>query len=194
MTSQNDDKENSGHIKAAYIAGIFGIVGICITGLFAVFNTLIDKGIITLNANNTPVIQVTLTEAPTLSPSQVELKVYANQGWQNSGVSVNKGDSIVIEYVSDLWFTDDPNGGRDASGAPNKWTCNLPECHEPLHDFPKFALIGKIGNAVDFLKVGNYLEFEASNSGTLYLRPNYGDEDIAFFNPAGAILVKVIVR
>lgn len=178
----------------ALILLIYIIINIALTRKFKTGDAIAVLGIVVtilVALKITPPLTIPPLFFPTNAP--VELRVYANQGWQNSGVSVNKGDKVVIVYISDLWFTDDPNGGRDASGAPNEWICGSPECHEPLYDFPKFALIGKIGDTIDFLKVGNYLEFEASSSGILYLRPNYGDEDIASLNPAGSIVVKITV-
>lgn len=133
------------------------------------------------------------TPTPSLS---FDFRVYANQEWQDTGISVNAGDRIVIEHISGLWFTGDgvDGGGHDASGAPNQWTCSDPNCHEPLHDFPKYALIGKIGDQKNILKVGNYLDFFANNSGTLYLRPNYGDEDITIFNPEGSLVIRITIQ
>jgi hypothetical protein len=131
--------------------------------------------------------------APTQS-SAYEIRVHANQGWQNTGIALNKGDKVIVAYVSDLWFTSaGDGGGHDASGGPSSWTCSDPGCHEPLHDFPKYALIGKVNDSSEILKVGNYLDFTASISGNLYLRPNYGDVDIEYFNPVGSILVKITV-
>lgn len=133
--------------------------------------------------------------AVTAQPISVLLKVFANRGWQNTNILVARGNRVIVEYVSDLWFTaSGDGGGRDASGGPNHWTCTLPECHEPLHDFPKYALIGKIGDSGDILKVGNYSDFVTQINGMLYLRPNYGDVDMPIFNPQGAITVRITVR
>ncbi len=51
MSSQSE-KENSGHIKAAYIAGIFGIIGICITGIFGLLGKMVDKDVINFGIIN----------------------------------------------------------------------------------------------------------------------------------------------
>jgi hypothetical protein len=97
--------------------------------------------------------------------------------------------------VSGLWFTGaGDGGGHDASGGPNAWTCTNPRCNEPLHDFPKYALIGKVGNSGTILKIGNRLNFGTDGSGTLYLRPNYGDTDIAYFKPEGFITVRITTQ
>jgi WD40 repeat protein len=123
------------------------------------------------------------------------LKVIANKGWQNMGVYITGGSHVIIEYKSGLWFTGaGDGGGHDASGNPNPWICSWSGCHEPLHDFPKYALIGRIGESGHMLKVGNRLGLTAEASGTLYLRPNYGDGDIAFFHPEGAIQVSITTQ
>ena len=124
-------------------------------------------------------------------PSMV--KVFANRGWQASGIKVKTGNHITIEYVSGLWY---PDGGvwHDASGGPNPWTCGDPACHEPLPDFPKYALIGAIGPNRDpttILRIGNRLVFTAPQSGMLYLRGNYGDVDLPIFNPPGSVIVHI---
>ena len=138
-----------------------------------------------------PVTQVVpVTSVPSASVYQVQ--VFANRGWQDTGIAVNKGQQVTIEYVSGLWFEDPPGHWHDASGGPNPWTCTAPECHEPLHDFPKYALIGRLGGNI--LRIGNRLDFVAEVSGMLQLRPNYGDVDIPIHNPQGAVTVKVTIR
>jgi serine/threonine protein kinase len=148
----------------------------------------------------------TSTRLPTATPSPVPptptperarettVQVFANQGWQNTGVSVPRDSRVIIEHIAGLWFTGAADGGgHDASGGPNPWICSAPECHEPLHDFPKYALIGRIGESGDILKVGSRLDLWATSGGMLYLRPNYGDVDIANLNPEGAITVRIVI-
>jgi hypothetical protein len=99
---------------------------------------------------------------------------------------------VLIEVVSGQWFEDPPGVWHDAGGNPKPWCCSLPTCHEPLPDFPKYALIGRIGETDTILPVGLQLEFVAENSGQLYLRPNYGDVDIPIFQPEGFVRVRII--
>ncbi len=137
-------------------------------------------------------IRVVQQPTPMIRSQATTVDVLANRGWQNTGVSIIRGNRVIIEHTSGLWFTGAADGGgHDASGGPNPWICSQPECHEPLHDFPKYALIGRIGESDVILKIGNRLDFIAEASGPLYLRPNYGDVDIAYFNPAGAIKVRI---
>jgi hypothetical protein len=140
-----------------------------------------------------------LTHAPAhptpRAVTAAQVRVYAHHGWQDTGIYIKAGNKVVIKYVSDLWFTAQADGGgRDASGGPNPWICDYPACHEPLHDFPKYALIGKIGEAAEIIKVGNKVDFVAESQGLLYLRPNYGDSDLVFFKPEGSIVVKITVK
>ena len=130
----------------------------------------------------------------TATPGIVQVAIYANKGWQDTGLVIAPGQQISIEYVSGLWFEDPPDQWHDASGGPNAWTCTAAECHEPLPNFPKYALIGKIGESDTLLRIGNRLDWVAEVSGPLYLRANYGDEDIAIFNPEGAVTVKITSR
>ncbi len=128
------------------------------------------------------------------SPAVFQAQVLADKGWQDTGISIATGQQVTIEYVSGLWFQDPPGTWHDASGGPNPFTCAAPECHEPSHDFPKYALIGKIGNASTILMVGNHLDLVADTNGVLYLRPNYGDVDMPIHNPQGSVSVKVTIR
>lgn len=118
--------------------------------------------------------------------------IYANKGWQETGVNLVTGQRVIIEAVSGQWFEDPPGVWHDAGGNPGAWRCGLPSCHEPLPDFPKYALIGRIGETDKILQIGLQLEFVAENSGQLYLRPNYGDVDLPIFQPEGSVKVKII--
>ncbi len=118
--------------------------------------------------------------------------VFANKGWQETNVNIAQGQQVIIEVVTGQWFEDPPGIWHDAGGNPEPWRCGLPSCHEPLPDFPKYALIGRIGDTDKMLQIGLRLEFVAENSGQLYLRPNYGDVDIPIFQPEGSVRVKII--
>jgi hypothetical protein len=118
----------------------------------------------------------------------------ANRGWQDTGITIVQGDQISIRYILGRWFEDPPGYWRDASGGPNPWICAAPACHEPSHDFPKYALIGKIGDSDTVLRIGNFLEVVSEANGTLYLRPNYGEDDMVVFNPQGAVIMEVIIH
>jgi hypothetical protein len=142
--------------------------------------------------NSQPIVATIVTKVSTAETNIFE--VFANKGWQSTGIYIEKGDLTRVGYLSGLWFTSEGDGGgHDASGNPNPWICSSSGCHEPVHDFPKYALIGKIQNSDNILRIGNYLEFVAESSGILLLRPNYGDSDIEVFNPEGSIKVRIII-
>jgi len=67
MNLQND-KEGSGHTKAAVIAGVFAIIAACITGLFLILNTMVDNGIIVLEATTQPTQAVLPLPTNTIQP------------------------------------------------------------------------------------------------------------------------------
>ena len=137
---------------------------------------------------------ITSQQSAPAQPGVYTLDVYANQGWQDTNLYIKAGAQVKIEYVAGRWFEDPPGQWHDAAGGPNPWTCTASYCHELLHDFPKYALIGKIGASESLLQIGNSLVFIAEASDKLYLRPNYGDVDIPIHNPQGAITVRVTVR
>jgi len=68
MNSQND-KEGSGHVKAAYITGIFVVTAACIAGAFAVLNTMVDNGIIVIGMSNPSLPETAIVISPTLEIS-----------------------------------------------------------------------------------------------------------------------------
>jgi hypothetical protein len=119
------------------------------------------------------------------------INILADRGWQDTAVNIVQGQQVTIETVSGQWFEDPPGVWHDAGGNPNPWQCGLPTCHEPLPNFPKYALIGRVGDTSRILEIGLRLEFVAENSGQLYLRANYGDVDIPIHQPEGFVRVKI---
>ena len=119
------------------------------------------------------------------------LTVFADQGWMDTGVSLREGEEVTINVTSGRWFEDPPGVWHDAAGGPDPWICGDPDCHEPLPNDPKYALIAKIGEeALPFL-VGEFSRFYADRPGRLFLRANYGDEDIPVFKPEGSLEVTI---
>ena len=94
-----------------------------------------------------------------------EIDVFADEGWQQTAVDIVRGQRVTIQVVSGKWFEDPPGVWHDADGGPNPWRCGHSDCHEPLPDFPKYALIGKIGETGELLQIGARLEFAAEHSG-----------------------------
>ena len=119
------------------------------------------------------------------------LSVHADRGWQDTGVSLREGEEVTLTVTSGRWFEDPPGVWHDASGGPDLWVCGDPDCHEPLPNHPKYALIGKIGEQGSSFLVGEFSRFFAERPGRLFLRGNYGDEDIPVHNPTGSIEVSI---
>ena len=119
------------------------------------------------------------------------LNVYADRGWQDTGVSLREGEEVTLKVTSGRWFEDPPGVWHDASGAPDPWICGDPDCHEPLPNAPKYALIARIGEEGSPFLVGDFSRFFANEAGRLYLRANYGDQDIPIHNPEGSVQVSI---
>jgi len=141
----------------------------------------------------------TLTPLPTPTSSTAPIfeqytEVYANYGWQDTGIFVFSGDQVQIQYISGEWTH--WIGQVPYSDASGKYgyicaTYMQPsECVEPIPDFPTGALIGKIGGQL--LKIGNTISFTSDDDGYLLLRIN--DADIGLYDNAGTITVRVTVH
>lgn len=136
------------------------------------------------------------TPSPTVATStfQQYADVYANRGWQDTGIFVTYGDRVTIQYISGEWTH---WLGRipysDASGKYG-YVCadSIPasECVEPIPDFPTGALIGRVGNQL--LRIGNLLTFTSEGDGYLLLRIN--DADTGLYDNAGIITVQITVH
>lgn len=119
------------------------------------------------------------------------LNVYADRGWQDTGVSLAEGEEVVVTAISGQWFEDPPGVWHDASGGPDPWICGESECHEPLPDVPKYALLARIGDDGRPFLVGEFSRFFAEEAGRLFLRANYGDRDIPIHRPQGTVKVRI---
>lgn len=99
MNSQND-KEGSGHIKAAVIGGIFALLAACIGGGFLILNTMVDNGVIFFGASNPreePVAEVsspTNTSLPNPANTSVVIATPSVEQWA-------RGNLIVDENFND---------------------------------------------------------------------------------------------
>ena len=120
------------------------------------------------------------------------VNIYADRGWQDTGVSLRAGEEVTLKVTAAKWFEDPPGVWHDATGGPRPWICGDPDCHEPLPMQPKYALIGKIGEHGAPFLVADFSRFFAESNGRLYLRANYGDQDIPIHNPEGSAQVDII--
>ncbi len=77
MNSQ-DDKEGSGHVKAAMIGGIFVVLAACITGGFLLLNTMVENGVIVFGMSNPsapPTATASQYQEPIIAPTQSDSSI-----------------------------------------------------------------------------------------------------------------------
>jgi len=115
----------------------------------------------------------TLVPTPTVNWSAI-LDVSSGKLWQDTGISVEKGQHIRLEVVSGVWKKS-PNAPY-THGEGSGYICGQSDCVEPMPKFPTDGLIGQIGDQLFFVGQGTTVVTE--QSGTLSLRMNDGDHDV----------------
>ena len=147
----------------------------------------------------TPSPVPTLIHSPT--PNTVNKEVFANQGWQSTGIKVDAGTTVDFEVIAGEWTSRKgiypyTNGkGYELKGQV-EYICSLDskrnDCSSyPMPDFPLGSLIGQVGYQV--FGIGH----ERSNlfvnaSGILLLRMN--DQDIGLSDNEGILTVQITVK
>jgi hypothetical protein len=123
----------------------------------------------------------TLQPSPSPAPVKVSFEALADQGWQDTGVKVQPGDTLAVQYVSGLWspWAGGKYDGIGSGGDP-KCTCNV------ILGVSHAALIGKIGDGNPFL-VGNTFTQKAGQAGDLYL----GINDTRLDDNSGSLKVTI---
>jgi hypothetical protein len=120
--------------------------------------------------------------------------VQAAQDWQNTGVSLHRGNQVTIEYVSGLWTSDPSVSPFDGKGRPDGYTCAnyepASQCGEVVPDAVQGSLVGMIGTQT--LKIGNTLTFTAPQDGSLLLRINDG-KGTSLNDNQGSLTVQIAV-
>jgi serine/threonine-protein kinase len=132
-------------------------------------------------------------ERPSLKSATVE--VFANKGWQNTGVELNENDQVTVEYVSGKWTNwIGHNQPHDGNGPPDVYICaqwmDANKCLEPIPTFPAGALVGRVGQQL--IGIGNRATFIAESAGILELRMN--DSDDGLYDNVGHIIVRITVH
>jgi hypothetical protein len=109
---------------------------------------------------------------PILIDNGILFGVDSAQGWQPTGLRLEEGQAFTVQFIEGDWsiFPEDafrygPDGGASACGGA--------DCVEPIPNYTKSGLIGRIGDSEPFI-VGSYLETTANDSGMLQLRVNDG--------------------
>jgi hypothetical protein len=127
------------------------------------------------------------TPVPTKLPLPSEailFEVQANQGWQDTGLTVKAEQQFHIAYVAGRALDQDT---VIEDGAGWNYVCGRASCCEPLPTARRGALIGRIDDEIFF--VGNGGVFTAPADGHLWLRMNDCDEGL--YDNSGALQIGV---
>ena len=121
---------------------------------------------------------------------EIEVLIAANQGWQDTGVELQPGERILIEYISGK-ATDGDVAIIDGSGID--YTCGHSGCCEPLPEARRSSLIGRVGRIDDeIFSVGNGIEITVDKKGNLFLRIN--DCNSGLNDNSGKLRVRITRR
>ena len=131
----------------------------------------------------------------------------------NTGVYIQSGDKVVIEYLYGEWWIGqgtncnghgDAQTPTDATGYVDREGdrvealigCNNPNICRPLSSAPWGSSLGMIGESGSLFYIGDEIEFVAQTSGILYLRINYYNHNAVTgcpYGDGGVITVSVNV-
>ena len=104
----------------------------------------------------------------------VTLRVSADRGWQDTGITLPSGRSFVLEdvagHIKDQDTEIDGGNGSD-------YVCGSAGCCEPLPNERRSALVARVGSET-FL-VGDGTRHTAQSGGMLQLRINDCDEGLS---------------
>jgi eukaryotic-like serine/threonine-protein kinase len=116
-----------------------------------------------------------------LGPQVVEFQVQADKVWQATGVILEVGDSVTVEYIDGQWSTAPDWDLTGLYGYPGHPSANFTLPYAEL-----MILIGKIGDTPPFIVTGQ-MDFAASYDGELWLAAN----DDNYWDNSGSITVKI---
>ena len=125
-----------------------------------------------------------LTEpaVPLIEP--VTKDIFAERGWQNTGILMESGETIHFQFLNGE-IRDGEAVIRGPSGIG--WACGKSDCCEPMPDVERDALIGRVGDQL--FAIGDMSEITISANGELQLRIN--DCDAGLFDNSGSFRVKI---
>lgn len=133
-----------------------------------------------------PAQSATATETPVHTPTSTTFEVQANYPWQNTGLEIEAGNQVRIQYVSGSWTTwQSQHPYVDAQGNVGFDYLN-PD--NPVPDAYPGVLVAKIGYGSP-LQIGNKANLKACNSGALYLKMN----DDYLEDNDGSIVVEITI-
>jgi len=141
-----------------------------------VFLTVVSIGLLGCDIN------LAFPAKPAPVSNAISFDVYANKGWQGTGVKISTGEKLTILYISGLWS---PWAGGQydgiGSGGDPKCGCNV------IMGVSHAALIGKIGDSNPFL-VGNSFTQRMGENGELFL----GINDSQYGDNSGSLTLEII--
>ncbi len=121
---------------------------------------------------------------------QTTATIYADQGWQSTGVQVTPGMKVNIEVTDGKWTHwsgVQPYNSGEGGGYVCAAAMPASQCVEPLPIFPTGSLIGKIGSQT--FGIGRNTTLTVEQLGTLWLRIN--DGDVGLHDNAGELIVDI---
>jgi hypothetical protein len=120
--------------------------------------------------------------APLTEP--VTRDVAAEFGWQGTGILLESGERINIQFLSGE-IRDGETVLRGPSGSG--YVCGDSTCCEPMPAVPRAALIGRVRDQL--FPIGDTSTIEVKETGELQLRINDCDEGL--FDNSGSLMVKI---
>lgn len=150
-------------------------------GLLVVLVILVAALILLLNQL---VRSRTLAEPAVPLTETVIKDVSAELGWQNTGILLDSGETLHIQFLSG-----EIRDGEAVIRGPGGigWTCGESNCCEPMPEIERDALIGRVGDHL--FAIGDRSEITLSANGELQLRMN--DCDAGLFDNSGSFQVKI---
>jgi hypothetical protein len=114
-----------------------------------------------------PAVTLPGTPSDNLAPGTGRVRVAGNAGWVNTGLSVQQGQTILLNATGEVRLSADSNDVATPAGSRN----GRMAANAPLPGVLAGALIGRIGNGAPF-GIGNQTSIQAPNAGMLFLAVN----------------------
>jgi len=133
-----------------------------------------------------PVATMPASQSTQVQTRDIQFEVLARQGWQDTGVYVDPGETLEIDYLAGVWTCDwygsSQGGGAGCSDLRYSYFNVLKGC-------PHGALIARIKSDDPFC-VGSDYSGQFGYAGTLQLRIN----ETQISDNRGSITVRILVR
>jgi hypothetical protein len=201
----HQDEKHDTRVTAAKVAGRFVIVAAIISGLFLLFNTLLQQELArAASTSPSPDLRSSappstpsppsVSASPSLpesAPPALTFTVDSQLGWQDTGIELHSGGRVLIEVSDGSWTSAGgtlPLNAGDGSG----YICaeaaiDASGCKELLPTSPQGALIGRVSPQV--FHVGSKSLIVIGQAGALELRMN--DDPAGLSDNAGQLTVSI---